>query len=103
MINGVTEIVLTKADVMSNFDTVNICTAYKINGKTVHRMPTETNVKIEPIFTSFKGWKKDICTVRHYDALPEALKSYIQFIENEVNAKISIVSVGPDREATIIR
>ncbi|MDR1112362.1 MAG: adenylosuccinate synthase [Bacteroidales bacterium] len=103
MINGVTEIVLTKADVMSNFDTINICTAYKINGKTVKRMPTETDVKIEPVFTSFKGWKEDICAVRRYDELPEALKSYIQFIEQEVNTKISIVSVGPDREATIIR
>ncbi|MDR1345211.1 MAG: adenylosuccinate synthase [Bacteroidales bacterium] len=103
MINGVTEIVLTKADVMSNFDTINICTAYKVNGKIVKRMPTETDVKIEPIFTSFKGWKEDICAIRRYDGLPEALKNYIQFIEQEVSTKISIVSVGPDREATIIR
>jgi adenylosuccinate synthase len=103
MLNGITEIVLTKADVMSNFDTINICTAYKINGEIVKRMPTETNLPIEPILTPFKGWKEDICSIRHYDKLPDALKEYIQFIEKEVNTKISIVSVGPDREATIIR
>lgn len=103
MVNGVTEIVLTKADVMSDFDTIKVCTAYKVDGVETKRVPADTSVKIEPIFTSLKGWKQDISQCKTYEELPQELKDYIQFIENEVGAKISIVSVGPDRNATIVR
>lgn len=103
MVNGVTEIALTKADVMSNFDTINVCTAYKINGKITDRFPTDSDVEIEPVFTPFKGWMQDISQVRKYDELPIEFKMYIQFLEKETGAKISVVSVGPDREATIFR
>lgn len=103
MINGVTEIVLTKADVMSDFDTIKVCTAYKIDGVETKRVPADTSVKIEPVLTPLKGWKQDISQCQTYEELPQALKDYIQFIENEVGAKISIVSVGPDRNATIVR
>lgn len=103
MVNGVTEIVLTKADVMSDFDTIKVCTAYKVDGVETKRVPADTSVKIEPILTSLKGWKQDISQCKTYEELPQELKDYIQFIENEVGAKISIVSVGPDRNATIVR
>lgn len=103
MVNGVTEIALTKADVMSNFDTINVCTAYKINGKITDRFPTDSDVEIEPVLTPFKGWMQDISQVREYDELPIEFKMYIQFLEKETGAKISVVSVGPDREATIFR
>lgn len=103
MVNGVTEIVLTKADVMSDFDTIKVCTAYKVDGVETKRVPADTSVKIEPILTSFKGWKQDISQCKTYEELPQELKDYIQFIESEVGAKISIVSVGPDRNATIVR
>lgn len=103
MVNGVTEIVLTKADVMSDFETINVCTAYKVNGEVTKRVPADINVEIEPVLTPLKGWQQDITQCRTYEELPQALKDYIQFIENEVGAKISIVSVGPDRTATIVR
>lgn len=103
MVNGVTEIVLTKADVMSDFETINVCTAYKVNGEVTKRVPADINVKIEPVLTPLKGWQQDITQCRTYEELPQALKDYIQFIENEVGAKVSIVSVGPDRTATIVR
>lgn len=103
MVNGVTEIALTKADVMSNFDTINICTAYKVNGEITSRFPTDSNAQIEPVLTPFKGWKQDISKIRSYDELPDEFKLYIQYIEKETRTKISIVSVGPDREDTIFR
>lgn len=103
MVNGVTEIVLTKADVMSDFDTIKVCTAYKVDGVETKRVPADTSVNIEPVLTPLKGWKQDISQCKTYEELPQELKEYIQFIENEVGAKISIVSVGPDRNATIVR
>lgn len=103
MVNGVTEIALTKADVMSNFETINICTAYKVNGEVTTRFINDSNAQIEPVLTSFKGWQQDISNIRNYDDLPIELKMYIQYIEKETHTKISIVSVGPDREATIER
>ena len=103
MINGVTDIALTKADVMSNFDTINICTAYRVNGEVTTQMPTASDVEIEPIYTPLKGWKEDISQCKTYEALPQTFKDYIKFIEDETNVKVSIVSVGPDRDATIFR
>ena len=103
MVNGVTEIALTKADVMSNFETINICTAYKINGEITTRFPSESDAEIEPVLTPFKGWMQDISEAKTYDELPPEFKMYIQYIEKETGTKISIVSVGPDREATIFR
>lgn len=103
MVNGVNEIALTKADVMSNFETINICTAYKVNGEITSRFPTDSNVEIEPVLTPFKGWQQDISDIKTYDELPVEFKMYIQYIEKETGAKVSIVSVGPDREATIFR
>ncbi|MBR4917781.1 MAG: adenylosuccinate synthase [Bacteroidales bacterium] len=103
MINGVTDIALTKADVMDNFETINICTAYKVNGELTSRMPTETDAVIEPVYTPLKGWMQDISTCKTYEELPQTFKDYIRFIEEETHVKVSIVSVGPDRDATIFR
>lgn len=103
MINGVTEIVLTKADVMNNFDTIQVCTAYKINGEITDRFPAEIDAPIEPVYQSFKGWKSNITDIKNYDNLPDAFKTYIEFIEKEIGVRISIVSTGPDRSETIIR
>ena len=103
MVNGVTDIALTKADVMDNFETINICTAYKVNGELTTKMPTETDAVIEPVYTPLKGWMQDISACKTYDELPQMFKDYIHFIEEETHVKISIVSVGPDRDATIFR
>lgn len=103
MINGVTEIVLTKADVMNNFDTIQVCTSYKMNGEITDRFPANTDAEVEPVYTTFQGWNCDINTIKNYNQLPAAFKSYIDFIEKETGVKISIVSTGPDRSETIIR
>lgn len=103
MINGVTDIALTKADVMSDFDTIDVCTAYRVNGELTTQMPTASDVVIEPVYTTLKGWKQDISQCKSYDELPQVFKDYIRFIEEETKTKVSIVSVGPDREATIFR
>ncbi len=103
MINGVTDIALTKADVMDNFDSINICTAYKVDGETTSRMPSRSDAVIEPIYTTLKGWNTDISQCKSFDELPQTFKDYIRFIEEETHTKVSIVSVGPDRDATIFR
>lgn len=103
MINGVTDIALTKADVMSNFETINICTAYKVNGELTTKMPTDNDAEIEPVYTPLKGWMQDISQCKSYEELPQTFKDYIRFIEEETHTPISIVSVGPDRDATIFR
>lgn len=103
MINGVSDIALTKADVMSDFDEINVCTAYRVNGELTTQMPTASDAVIEPVYTTLKGWKEDISQCKSYDELPQVFKDYIRFIEEETKTKVSIVSVGPDREATIFR
>lgn len=103
MVNGVTDIALTKADVLSDFDTVNVCTAYKVNGILTDRMPADSFADIEPVYTSLPGWKQDISAIRNYDAMPQPFKDYVRFIEEKVQTKVSIVSVGPDRDATMFR
>jgi adenylosuccinate synthase len=103
MINGVTEIVLTKADVMDNFDTIKICTKYKIGKETTTRFPTEIDKKIKPVYEEFKGWKQNVSAITNYEDLPQPLKDYIAFIEKETGIPICIVSIGPNRNQTIIR
>lgn len=103
MINGVTEIVLTKADVLTGFKTVKICTQYKINGEITDRFPADSEAPIQPQYRSFEGWDEDITKIKKYEQLPEQLKQIVNFIEQETGVKVSIVSVGPDREETLIR
>jgi len=103
MLNGVTDIVLTKADVLSGFDTVKVCVAYKVAGKITDRAPFDNNAEIEPVYQSFEGWKEDISQLKTYNELPDSFKTYIDFIEKETGVNISIISVGPDRNASIYR
>jgi adenylosuccinate synthase len=103
MINGVTEIVLTKADVMDNFDTIKICTEYKIGKKIIRHFPTTINEEIEPVYKEFKGWKQPLSLETKYESLPQAFKEYVAFIETETQLPVSIVSTGPNRNQTIIR
>ena len=94
---------MTKADVLSGFSELKICTAYKINGERVDRIPYDINVEFEPIFTSFKGWDEEITASTDFATLPQELKEYITFIEKEVKVPITIISVGPDRSQIIRR
>jgi adenylosuccinate synthase len=103
MINGVTKLFMTKADVLSGFDKIKICTAYQIDGKECTELPYMIDAEIEPIYTVMDGWSQKISGIRHFDELPVTLKSFISFIEKETGVPVTMVSVGPDREETIIR
>ena len=103
MINGVTELIMTKADVLDSFDTVKVAVAYNINGEELQHFPYAIEGEIEPVYKEFKGWNCDITQRTSESELPKELMNYVAFIEQETGVPVKIVSVGPDREATIIR
>jgi adenylosuccinate synthase len=103
MINGATDLIMMKADVMDDFDVIKICTGYKINGEITTDFPYELNEKVEPVYIELPGWKCDLTKLSSEANFPENLKSYIKFIEEKTEVPISIVSVGPNREQTIVR
>ena len=103
MINGVTELIMMKTDVLDNFDTIKACVAYKVNGIETKELPYELNSEIEPVFVDLPGWNTNLTGITSEDQFPDALKSYIKFIEKETGVTVKIVSVGPNREQTIIR
>jgi adenylosuccinate synthase len=103
MINGVTKLFMTKADVMSGFKSIKICTSYKVNGKASLEIPFSAESHIKPIYTELPGWESVISGIREYNKLPESLKLFIEFIENQTGVPVTMVSVGPDREETIFR
>lgn len=103
-INGVTELYMMKGDVLSGFDSIDVCTGYEYKGEVISHLPyniEEENVK--PIFVTKKGWQSDISDIKDYNALPQELIDYVSFIEAEVGVPVRIVSVGPDRTQTIIK
>ncbi|MEI6553764.1 MAG: adenylosuccinate synthetase, partial [bacterium] len=97
MINGVTKLVMTKADVLSIFDTVDICTDYRYDGMITKQIPFGNDVQIEPIYRSFPGWNMNLGAT----TLPDQLKSYSDFIESALGIPMFLVSTGPDRVQTI--
>lgn len=103
-INGVTELMMMKADVLSGFKTIKVCTSYKYNGKEINHLPysIETD-NIVPIYTEMNGWKEDLTKLTKAEQLPATLNDYISFLEKELQVPIKIVSVGPDRKQTIHR
>lgn len=103
MVDGVTQLIMMKSDVMNDFDTIKVATAYRVNGELVEHFPYEVNDSVEPVYTEFKGWKCDICKVRHYDDFPVEFKQYVEFIEQQTGVPVKIISVGPDRDETIVR
>ena len=103
MLNGVTQLVITKADVLSGFDTIKIATSYKVNGEEIDYLPYEINDKIEPVYTELRGWQNDISEIKSLSELPTNLKIYLQFIEEFVGVPIKFISVGPDRDAMITK
>lgn len=103
MINGTTKLIMMKADVMNTFETIKVATSYIIDGKETTEFPFDSSVDITPVYKEFKGWNCDINSIRDYNEFPQELKDYVEFIEKECETPIAIVSVGPDREETIIR
>ena len=103
-VNGVTELMMMKADVLSGIEELHVCTAYQYNGKTITHLPyTLDESVIGPVYTKFEGWKEDLTELTDADELPEQLNQYIAFIEDYVKTPIRLVSVGPDRKQTIFR
>ena len=104
IINGVTELNMMKADVLSGFDTIEICTEYNIDGIKTDTLPFDLNLgNIKPIYKSFKGWTEDISKISKDEELPIELHNYVSFIEEFVGIPIKLISVGPDRSETIYR
>ncbi len=104
MLNGVTDLICTKSDVLSGFDTVNVCNAYEINGKVTNEIPYSlSNESLKPVYKSFAGWQDDLTYMRDYNTLPQSFKDYMLFVEQEIGNKVNVISVGPDREQTIMR
>ena len=103
MVDGVTQLIMMKSDVMNDFETIKVATAYKIGGEVVDHFPYEVTDDLEPVYTEFPGWKCDICKVRRYEDFPQEFKNYVEFIERETGVPVKIISVGTDREETIIR
>ncbi|PKL12321.1 MAG: adenylosuccinate synthase, partial [Spirochaetae bacterium HGW-Spirochaetae-6] len=104
MLNGFTDIVFTKLDVLDGLDQIKVCVGYEVNGKKIDRFPfsNDTLYNVTPIYRDFPGWKST-GNVRRFEDLPQEAKNYILFIEDELKAPITIVSVGPDRDETIVR
>ena len=103
MINGTTRLFMMKADILSGFSSIKVCTSYRINGRATDQVPFDNNSVIEPVYTELPGWNEDITGIRKYDNLPRNLRSYIEFIEKNTGIPVTIVSVGPDRNSTIFR
>jgi adenylosuccinate synthase len=103
MINGTTKLFMTKADVMSGFRKIKVCTSYKIDGKEIAELPFDNESDIEPVYTELPGWQQDISEIKLYDKLPAELRGFIDFIEKYCGVPVTLVSVGPDREETIFR
>lgn len=104
MVNGVTQLLMTKADVLSVFDKVKVCTAYRFEGEIVDYFPYDVNTDdLEPIYTELDGWKQDLTGMNQWTDLPEALLKYTSFLEEELGVPIKVISVGPDRSQTILR
>ena len=103
MMNGVTELIMMKSDVLDDFDTIRVATSYKENGKEIDWFPYDGAENVEPVYQDFKGWKTSLCDIRDYASLPQAFKDYVAFIEKECGVPVRIISVGPDREAVIFK
>lgn len=104
MIDGVTQLIMMKSDVLDSFDEIKACAAYRINGVETHDFPFSLDgVEIEPVYVTLPGWKTDMTAMKSEDEFPPQFVDYINFLEKELATPITIVSIGPDREQTIMR
>ena len=101
MLNGVTQLIMTKTDVLDTFDVIRVATAYSVDGELTDQMPFDLDVEVKPVFTEMAGWKTDLTGVRSKEQFPKELKEYITFLEKELKVPVKYVSVGPDREQII--
>lgn len=104
MLNGVTDLIMMKSDVLDGFDEIKACVAYEIDGQRVEDFPYSLDdVEIKPVYVTLPGWKTDMTSMKDESEFPQAFKDYINFLEKELQVPISIVSIGPDRTQTIFR
>jgi len=103
MVNGVTQLIMMKSDVLDDFDTIKACVAYKQNGRQIDYFPYNIEDGIEPVYEELPGWKTDMTRFTSEDQFPEAFRNYIAFLEKQLETPITIISIGPDREQTIVR
>ena len=103
MVDGVTELIMMKSDLLDGFDTIKACVAYKLPDGTVTRdFPYEID-NVEPVYKELPGWKTDMTKLTSEDQFPKAFADYIKFLEDELETRIGIISIGPDRDQTIVR
>ena len=102
MINGVTQIVMTKADILDNLEQLKVCTSYNIDGKETNEVPFQMNkMKIDPVYKAFKGWNTNIEHFKTMDSIPEEMKTYIKFINDYLKVPVNYISNGPGRDQII--
>lgn len=101
--SGVTQLIMMKSDVLDTFPTVKACVAYKVNGEETRDFPYSIEEGIEPVYKEILGWQTDMTKIKSEDEFPAEFKAYVAFLEKELNVPITILSVGPDREQTIVR
>ncbi|TVZ25173.1 adenylosuccinate synthetase [Gillisia sp. Hel_I_86] len=103
-INGITQLIMMKGDVLSGFKTLKICTSYKYKGEEIKHLPYNIEPEnVAPVYREFKGWKEDLTKMTDASELPSAFMDYVKFLEDELKTPISVISVGPDRKQTIHR
>ena len=103
MLNGVTQLLMMKSDVLDTFPVIKACTAYRVNGVETRDFPFSIDENVEPVYEEFPGWQTDLTHCTKEEELPETFINYVNFLERELQTPIRIISVGPDREATIWR
>lgn len=102
MLNGVTELIMTKADVLDSFKTIYVCTHYEYNGKTIDYMPYDIiSIKPKPVLKALKGWDTDVTKITSANQIPTELNQYINYLEHELKTPVKFLSVGPDRKQTL--
>ncbi|MBQ7270053.1 MAG: adenylosuccinate synthase [Bacteroidales bacterium] len=103
MMSGVTDLILMKSDVLDEFETVKVATAYRKDGAVLEAFPYDGGEAVEPVYREFAGWQCDLSGIRSFEALPQAFKDYVAYIEGETGCPVRMISVGPDRDAVIVR
>jgi adenylosuccinate synthase len=104
MLNGVTQLIMMKSDVLSGFEKIKVCTHYKYRGQIIDHVPYDVvNEPIEPVYEELNGWQEDLTGVTDAEQLPMALQRYIEYIESATGLPVTIISVGPDRSQTMMR
>src|SRR5262249_23260943 len=103
-LNSINGLVVTRLDVLSGFDKLQVCTGYKLDGKELDYVPTETSAfeRVEPVYKEMKGWSQELRSARSLSDLPQEARDYLAFMEQFTGTPIAILSIGPDREETMI-